>query len=744
MGEIGTRFNEVYRDYVTDGVPSSGINAPRKADIRALGSIIEEVVEGAAAGLIQAATWTALLAINGTRAGQPGRVVDDAGTHLQATATGYDGASVVNEGEYSWNATWSRWVRVGDNLIDGVEDAVDAAVAPAVASAVPAAVEAAVAPLKDSLTGIVQVIGSLEDPLTNGTSGAGAGTYGFGTAFTKDGLGIVFDYYGRGTGTVYVQIFSRSGNDNTIIAERAVAVTAGVHQEILDDLPFEAGQHVGLRTTAGLIAVVAGDGNNGGYWSTASAISTGGTYTDSSLASLNFKARFSMLKQVVNATDFQSVETDSGEMKTALGLDTFDTFVLGRPVDSPPVTGSPIGSSTYVYSDPATRDIVLDEIDVYVLSEGTMYLKTMDKTGNDFAIDGLSCPVELGSTGLVTATPSRRFVLKEGQRLGINRGSASFAVTGSTVGDSGGYYNGSGDAFTDSSVITNIRLEFGARFSANGISQRVLALEEETGIGLQPDTEAFHLKWMLGESHIAGRAVGFVSNIPEGRGYCFRRATASLAHLQDPTGNDTTATGGSGRGSFGPSIGQAMLDMTNGAVGAVIINSGEGGATVAQWGSAGAYWLQAVADKDAALTAIRAAQIPIAGASIDIMLGTNNMYAGTPTATFKTDMVDLFARARTELGAGDEVPICLYMIPPYVDSSYDAAVLLYQRAIGELVRENPNVYLASSAPKFALEKGWLNSDLIHLNQMGNDAVGPGSAAVGIAHGTGLYPADLEI
>ena len=49
MGEIRDQFNVVYRDYETDGVPSSGLHEPEKADIRALGTVIENGTAASAA-----------------------------------------------------------------------------------------------------------------------------------------------------------------------------------------------------------------------------------------------------------------------------------------------------------------------------------------------------------------------------------------------------------------------------------------------------------------------------------------------------------------------------------------------------------------------------------------------------------------------------------------------------------------------------------------------------------------------
>ena len=77
----------------------------------------------ASSGLI-VATWSGLVALAGSEDGAGAEVVDsDTGTHLQATGAGYDGAAVDNAGRYSWNATWSRWVRVGDTLVGSLGSA---------------------------------------------------------------------------------------------------------------------------------------------------------------------------------------------------------------------------------------------------------------------------------------------------------------------------------------------------------------------------------------------------------------------------------------------------------------------------------------------------------------------------------------------------------------------------------------------------------------------------------------------
>ncbi len=103
-------------------------------------------------GLSPASSWADLLALVPVADDVGSSVPDtDAGTHLQATATGYDGASVPNAGVYRWVATWSRWLRVSDTALSGKADA--AATAAALATkADDAATTAALATKADDAT----------------------------------------------------------------------------------------------------------------------------------------------------------------------------------------------------------------------------------------------------------------------------------------------------------------------------------------------------------------------------------------------------------------------------------------------------------------------------------------------------------------------------------------------------------------------------------------------------------------
>lgn len=128
MGEIVDKFNQAFRDFNTDKVPSTGFYKPVRSTIRQIGPIIEETIDGAAAGNVKAETWAVLNAIAPTRNGQPAFVLpSDGGTHTDPVV----GGTVNNAGEYRGSLSPLGWKRIGDyttteiSEVDGLEAALD-------------------------------------------------------------------------------------------------------------------------------------------------------------------------------------------------------------------------------------------------------------------------------------------------------------------------------------------------------------------------------------------------------------------------------------------------------------------------------------------------------------------------------------------------------------------------------------------------------------------------------------------
>lgn len=62
MGAVQDAINLAFRDFVTEGVPASGAHEPRKVDIRAVGSVIEQLLAATGAGTIYETTAAGIAA----------------------------------------------------------------------------------------------------------------------------------------------------------------------------------------------------------------------------------------------------------------------------------------------------------------------------------------------------------------------------------------------------------------------------------------------------------------------------------------------------------------------------------------------------------------------------------------------------------------------------------------------------------------------------------------------------------
>lgn len=121
MGKIADDGKAAFRDYVTDGVPSTGEHETIKSDVRAWAQTIDDRVTAATEGIVVKGTWAELSAITGTGEGQAGRVVGaDAGTHTDPVV----GGTVDNLGEYAWSDTSpTGWERLSDLTYQRAETA---------------------------------------------------------------------------------------------------------------------------------------------------------------------------------------------------------------------------------------------------------------------------------------------------------------------------------------------------------------------------------------------------------------------------------------------------------------------------------------------------------------------------------------------------------------------------------------------------------------------------------------------
>ncbi len=218
MGAIRDKANVVYADG-----PSSAPSQPPKQGARELAGLIEDLITGAAEGLVRATTLAGLG--SGTRVGQPGQVTDGA-----------------DKGEYYWSG--SAWVRTGD-LID------------------PPAIQASIVPPQqayDALSG-AQMVGTPAMPIT-GTALAGS-TYVLNAPVAKAGYITSISGYALSAGSVRLKRFLLSAGTFTQTGtDIVVAVPAGAFTVSLKDkgyIAVNAGDYLGFWAAApSIIPVNAG------------------------------------------------------------------------------------------------------------------------------------------------------------------------------------------------------------------------------------------------------------------------------------------------------------------------------------------------------------------------------------------------------------------------------------------------------------------------------------------------------
>ena len=238
MGKIADAFRSAWRDYVTDGVPSSGKNDPKKSDVRSIGSLIEDEISAAAQGYVVQPTWTGLAATPGTRNGQPGRVpTTDTGTHSDPVV----GGTVANSGEFVWSVSPAGWRRVGD-VID------------------PPAIKSALLPPLQAFDALsaAQIIGSPAIP-SSGTA-LGGSTYVFNKPVQQNGYVTRLTGFALSAGVVRVKKFLLIGGTFTQVgSDVAVDVPAGAFEISLKNIGYvsiEAGQYLGFWASAPAIIPV--------------------------------------------------------------------------------------------------------------------------------------------------------------------------------------------------------------------------------------------------------------------------------------------------------------------------------------------------------------------------------------------------------------------------------------------------------------------------------------------------------
>ncbi len=592
--------------------------------------------------------------------------------------------------------------------------------------------------IADDLAIVRQAIGRPDGELVAGNSGTAGGTYTLANPIAFSGNTLKYTCYANAANTITLRVFSRSGDDFTVVRSYAFPVVIGVNTITLTDFPFEAGQYIGFTVFAGCLAITSGiDATTGGYYSASGQIiNDGETYTDASVSDAIFLQRFDFIERNATGQNVKVLRDDVDGLQSAVGLLTQSNQVVGRPEGSVLEFNLSAGSSYYVFESEADTDRILKSFRIWGSGPGVMEVSAWST-----AEDGTSqlerskfLNILNSAVSGVNEFDNLGLIVKKGEKLAIRRGTGYISFTSDGVNPTPYRSIGTTSGVLGGLTTTN-RFEFTAVLEPHNLETRVSDLEDGTQSVDLLDTHTFHAIWMLGESHIASRGLTLSDAvIPNGGGYVYRRATGTMEQLQDPTGNDSTAIAGSGRGSMGPAAGRMLLDITKGAIGAAIVNSGLGSTTIGNhWASGDSAWTQAVADWADAKAQMDTLNKSLCGLSVLIGIGSNDAAAATPKATFKAGLIDLISRVRTEIGY--DVPILLLPTGPFADNTYATEVAYIQDAQHEIAKEVAGVRLVTTATEYAADNGWF-LDNVHFTQTANEAIGAALGAAAFAVGTG--------
>lgn len=181
---------------------------------------------------------------------------------------------------------------------------------------------------------------------------------------------------------------------------------------------------------------------------------------------------------------------DAAAATAAVGLPSSMTTIadFGLPTGTTALTGSSAGNGTFVFASPVTIDGTVSAIRLFALATGTIAIKRLTKSGNNFTQVGSDYTVTISATGnqVLTGTQIPTIPVLAGELIGFYSNAKIPVVTASA--DSGGWYfaNGNQSSFTDSSTSTATRLQLGVGVaSPYGTTQRIEAIEARAG-----DTDA--------------------------------------------------------------------------------------------------------------------------------------------------------------------------------------------------------------------------------------------------------------
>jgi hypothetical protein len=325
------------------------------------------------------------------------------------------------------------------------------------AAAIEGNVSAAITAAETSLA-LTTTIGRTTTPVTG--SNNAAGTYAMADPVPRSGTITSIRIFGMTGGTMKVRRFTKAGDIFTQVgSDSNITVAAGLATHTVA-IAVTAGEYIGFYAAANVFAQNSSATADGLGWYFIGSDQT--SFTDTTASTTGWlQVGFDITYYAVPAADQQTNDRVVGDVEAAF----VETVTVGRPVASPPATGVNAGANTYVFATPLERASKLKTVRLFSMVEGPVRIRRFTKSGDDFTQAGSDVRV-VARVGLNTFNLIDRMEFAAGEYIGFAPSPAGAIAANTATGDSGGYYNGSGNVttFNDPSITTATRLEIGFDF----------------------------------------------------------------------------------------------------------------------------------------------------------------------------------------------------------------------------------------------------------------------------------------
>jgi len=438
--EVKDAFASVFRDYATDGVPSSGSHKPLKNEARALGTTIQTYVAANAAsytispklpvatasfvnvaiatGLENGDTVGGVVVTTGQRVLLGGQstpaqngiyVVVASGAASRATdlnaAAEFEGATVyVTGGTYAGNTY---------------------AITPVTTPMTVGTTDVAVVQVgQDDIPSIGQIIGPTS-PATGSTASA-SNTWIFADPIAYDGYINIFRMYAMAAGEVRLRRFTKSSDTFTQVGgDISLSLSSGLNTFLsstgaLPLIDVVAGQYLGIYSRTAIIAFKVETG--AGHWNDAGDLSS---LTDSTLVT----TQTLQVRWDIQQTPDEVYEKKLDALAKSISRGQ-QNIGLGKGI-TPDITGADAAAYTFVFRNPVVSNGYVSLVSGGFTGTGTMYVKRFSKSGDVFT-QIAEYPVEVTASGAVNiAVGNLPYIpVDAGDYLGVFRGTSRFAYLG--------------------------------------------------------------------------------------------------------------------------------------------------------------------------------------------------------------------------------------------------------------------------------------------------------------------------